>query len=182
MCKGGLSPSSVLPPTISLIPCVCQVVSLIPYIEPLELELLIIEPAKTLDLQLRIDHATQTFIFGSTIQYQREETTRSVTLTLGRKCNMTLISLIVCRKYSILLNFYLYLPCIFSLTTIPLSGPTVQQMPSEMFRNQLVSLYGALNKSVDLISPTMKMVSLLASVVNYFRVNYLMCYIKFYEQ
>ena len=88
--------------------------SLIPYIEPLELELLIIEPAKTLDLQLRIDHATQTFIFGSTIQYQREETA---------------------------------------------SGPTVQQMPSEMFRNQLVLLFRALNKSVDLISPTMKVVS-----------------------
>ena len=57
-----------------------QVVSLIPYIEPLELELLIIEPAKTLDLQLRIDHSTQTFIFGSTIQYQREETTRCVSI------------------------------------------------------------------------------------------------------
>ncbi|KAL5261295.1 hypothetical protein ACHWQZ_G007113 [Mnemiopsis leidyi] len=90
---------------------ISKVVSLIPYIEPLELELLIIEPAKTLDLQLRIDHSTQTFIFGSTIQYQREETT---------------------------------------------SGPTVQQMPSEMFRNQLVLLYNALNKSVDLISPAMK--------------------------
>ena len=53
-----------------------QVVSLIPYIDPLQLELLIIGPAKSLDLQLRIDYATGTFIFGSTIQYQREETAK----------------------------------------------------------------------------------------------------------
>ena len=51
-------------------------VSLIPFIKPLELELLIIGPSKSLDLQLRIDHATRTFTFGSTIQYQREETAK----------------------------------------------------------------------------------------------------------
>jgi len=81
---------------------------LVPFANNYRLEKIIVNAAKTVDLQVRIDHRTGTVTFGTGLGITQD---------------------------------------------VVHDGPSIQSMPSEQIRNQLVNMANALDKAIAIISP-----------------------------